>query len=122
MTTEAPLGWRDDWATTEFEIELDPAADNLLRVRIRHEPGRGVVRFAVQYEARVGGEQRRRAVVRWDSAHGRAHRDLLDPAGNVARKDWIDGTPYAQVVTDAIGEGKRDWRAYRAAFEGMMQR
>ena len=121
MTTEAPLGWRDDWATTEFEIELDSAADNLLRVRIRHAPGRGVVRFAVQYEARVGGERRRRAVVRGDSAHGRAHRDLLDPAGTVARKDWIDDRTYDQVLTDAIDEVKRDWHACRAAFERMME-
>ena len=114
------LGWRDDWATTDYEEELDGTPDNLLRVQIRHEPGRGVVRFSVQYEAVVGGA-RRRAVVRWDSAHGRAHRDLLDPTGNVARKDWIDGVPYAQVVTGAIAEVKRDWETYRAAFERMTQ-
>ena len=116
------VGWREDWATKEYDRPLDAEEDNRLRMRIRLEPGRGVVRFSVQYEARFGDGERFRAVVRWDSAHGRAHRDTLDPAGNVARKDWIDGVPYAQVVTDAIAEVDRDWQVYRAAFERMMQR
>lgn len=117
------VGWRDDWATTDYARFLDPVErQNRLRVQLRYEPGRGVVRFSVQYEARFGVGERFRAVVRWDSAHGRAHRDTLDPAGNAARKDWIDGVPYAQVVTNAIAAVKRDWKTYRAAFERMTQR
>lgn len=117
MTTAASLGWRDDWATKVFEIALDAEEDNIIRARLAIERGI-VIRFAVQYEARFGG--RPRAVVRWDSAHDRPHRDLLDPTGRVIAKRWIDGRAHNQVVTDAIEEIKRDWRAYRAAFARMM--
>ena len=55
MTTSAPGSWRDDWATTEFEIPLDPAADNPLRARMAAAlawEGRDVYLYHVDRDAR----------------------------------------------------------------------
>lgn len=69
-------------ARKQFSIPLDPPNTseqlNQLRARIATERGQ-VIEFMMQYETWINGEWR--PVVRCDSAHGQAHRDLLDPRG-----------------------------------------
>src|SRR5262249_52421041 len=73
--------WRDEWKTTRYVVTLDPSTGghNRMRVRIRAEH-RVVVRFSVQYETDLDGTTY--PIVRYDTAHGFVHRDLLDRAGH----------------------------------------
>lgn len=106
------MGGQPDWATTAFRRGLRNESD-FIRVYMRAERGR-VVRFTVQYEAIVGKETY--PVVRYDSAHGAAHRDTLDCAGRVVAKDWIRDKTFAEVVTDAISDIDANWPTYRNTF------
>lgn len=107
-------GWREAWETTGFDFDLSPDGANRLRARIRAERGE-VTRFTVQYE--VVAEGATYAAVRYDSAHGRPHRDILDRRGRVIEKTWIVGKTYKQIVTEAIADVKANWPTYRARFE-----
>ena len=55
--------------------------------------------------------------MRYDSAHGRPHRDMLDWAGRVVAKDWL---PEERSLNEAFTFAERDiitnWRSYRADF------
>jgi hypothetical protein len=56
-------------------------------------------------------------VVRYDSAHGYAHRDLLDASGNNVDKLFLGpSTRYAEIVSAAIDDIKLNWPDYRRAF------
>ena len=98
----------------EYEVPLDDEAREWLRVRIGTEGG-DVVAFTVQYETTVAGE--RTPVVRYDGAHGSAHRDRLDRRGRVVKKTPLAGNP---TFKEALEIGRQDllahWRRYRAAF------
>ncbi len=59
-----------------------------LRVRINIDRGE-VTRFVVQLEYNVEGDTWS-PVVHYDSAHGRPHRDILDPSGDTVTKEWLD--------------------------------
>ena len=108
------MTWQDEWETTRYVYSLTDDDANVLRVRIRTERGR-VVRFTVQYEAII--DSRVFPIVRYDTAHDYAHRDVLDWQGRVIRKDPIAGPDrYHQALTDAINDLKANWPSYRAAF------
>lgn len=98
----------------EFEVPLDGPAREWLRLRITKE-GNAVVAFTVQYETTLGGK--RVPVVRYDGAHGYAHRDLLDRRGRVIDKRRLPGNPSYK---EALEVGRRDllanWASYREAF------
>ena len=105
--------WRDEWETTGYVAFVGTMGD-VYRVRIRAERGR-VTRFTVQFEVRI--EDRFYPAIRYDTAHGRPHRDTLDWHGTVIDKVWLPLTSYAQAVDDAIAEIKANWHTYREAFE-----
>lgn len=85
----------------------------MLRVRFARERGR-LVAFTVQGEVYDG--EWWRPVVRYDTAHGRPHRDLLDWDGRVIAKDWMpEGTPLDEAMTQAQREIEEHWVTYRAA-------
>lgn len=108
-------GWREEWETTRYEAPLGEVGD-MLRVRIRAERG-DVVRYTVQWEAWI--EDRVYPVMRYDTAHGRAHRDTLDWHGEVVDKRWDDpdiGLDLA--LKNAIAEVRANWSAFRRAFTG----
>jgi hypothetical protein len=111
------MAGRDDWATTAYRFDLGTGGD-FLRVLIRIERGR-VTRFTTQYEAVVEG--RTRPAVRYDSAHGRPHRDILDRYGRVVEKRWLPGKTNDEALTEGIADIKAHWPAYREAFEGGQQ-
>lgn len=98
----------------EHEVPLDDSAREWLRLRITTE-GNAVVAFTVQYETTVDGK--RAPVVRYDGAHGYAHRDLLDRRGWVRDKWRLPGNPSYK---EALAFGRRDllakWASYREAF------
>ena len=75
------------------------------------------MQFVVQYEAQIHGQWQ--PVVRYDTAHGFAHRDLLHPDGR-ADKQWLPWMAFSVAMTYATQELKTEWRRYRRAFEEEM--
>lgn len=106
----------------EFFVPL--LEGNSLRVRINIDRGE-VTRFVVQLEYNSGGDTWS-PIVRYDSAHGRPHRDILDPSGETVKKEWLDELLSRAVsMAEALNYGqddlKRNWRGYRDRFLEMMQ-
>jgi len=74
--------------------------------------------FSVQYEAFIEGAWR--PVVRYDTAHGFAHRDLLHPDGT-QEKTYIASKNYGQALKAAEIDIKQNWQNYRKIFEQEMK-
>jgi hypothetical protein len=55
------------------------------------------------------------AVVRYDTAHGKAHGDILDPTGGQS-KDWFEGYSIEDVLTIGQKDILENWPAYRDLF------
>lgn len=78
-------------------------------VRFRKE----VLGFLVQYETRLGGEWR--PVVRYDTRHGFAHRDLLDVKGNKTKTPMFI-QDFSEALTFAEYDIRSNWRIYKERF------
>jgi hypothetical protein len=95
---------------TEYIIRIGPTD----RYRHMHIKKRGrVVFFRVQYETRV--EDLWYPVVRYDTAHGFAHRDVMN------RKRIVSKTPlfnqnYNDALTFAENDLKCNWEYYKKIF------
>lgn len=84
-----------------------------------------VTKFVVQLEYNVGNDTSL-PVVRYDSAHGRPHRDILDPSGETIKKEWLDellghDVSMAEGLNYGQDDLKRDWLTYRGTFLEMMK-
>jgi hypothetical protein len=94
---------------------LNPHGD-MLEVWFAAE-GAEVTAFAVKLEAFIEGKHRE--IVRYDTGHGRPHRDVLDWQGKPIhpRKRWAPlGTTNNQALTDAIDDITENWERYIDAF------
>lgn len=105
----------------EFFVPLPEGSS--LRIHINIDRGE-VTRFVVQLECAIGGD-RWLPVVRYDSAHGRPHRDILDPSGETVKKEWLDellghDVSMAEGLNYGQDDLKRNWRIYRDTFLEMM--
>jgi len=89
----------------------DDTADRY-RLTCQIEKGQ-VIAFVLQYEALIDGEWR--AIVRYDTAHGFPHRDLLHP-NRAEEKTEFPNRSNAQVLTWGQDDIKRNWRAYRERY------
>ncbi len=101
----------------EYIFYLSPERVDRFRYFHRLERGK-IVRFRVQYEAWIGDEWR--SVVRYDTAHGYPHRDLLHP-DRIEDKREFRGYTVEEVLTLGERDLKANWRRYRAAYEQEMQ-
>ena len=97
----------------EYVSFLSPDATDRLRVRAQRI-GPEIVSFVVQYEAYLGG--RWRPIVRYDTAHGFAHRDQMHPDGRVDKTPLLWET-YNVALTVATEELKAQWQPYRRRYE-----
>ena len=79
------------------------------RVRIRNE----VIDFVVQYETLINGKWF--PVVRYDTSHGFAHRDLLNLKGE-KRKTPIFVSDKNDALTFAENDIKDNWEVYKQRF------
>jgi hypothetical protein len=99
---------------TRYEDALDDEAQEWLRMRIVNE-GRVVTSFTAQYETTIDGV--RHPVVRFDTAHGYAHRHLLNRKGNSVGRRRLTGS---LSFNDALQRAQEDlianWRHYRRDF------
>lgn len=55
-------------------------------------------------------------VVRYDTAHGKPHRDILRPNGEQT-KDWFEGYSVEDVLTIGQKDIMDNWPAYRDRLE-----
>jgi hypothetical protein len=94
----------------EFQVILSPED----RRRHYHVSKRGkVLEFVEQYETRFN--EKWVAVVRYDTAHGFAHRDVLRPDGR-AVKIRLAETDFNEAMTLAIQDLKANWQGYKTNF------
>ena len=96
--------------TTEYVIRLSPR-DRYRHVHVR--VGSRIVFFRLQLEILVG--EKWMPVVRYDTAHGYAHRDLLDKRGH-AIKTPLFNQDLNDALTFAENDLKTNWVSYRERF------
>ena len=97
---------------TEFTIRLSPK-DRYRHSHIRRKST--IIFFRLQYETLIDKEWK--AVVRYDTAHGFAHRDLLDKHSNV-QKTPLFNQDYNDALTFAENDLKTNWQSYKSSFTG----
>jgi len=97
---------------TSFIIYLDDAQQNRYRHWHVWENGH-IVAFVVQYEVWINGEWH--PVLRYDTAHGYPHRDILHPNGTQTKEDLSHYTN-AEVLTIGQRDIVENWIPYRAAY------
>ena len=84
--------------------------------RYRHQHFRErarVIKFTVQLETLV--DNRWQPVVRYDSSHGFAHRDLFNKKGGVTKSPLFI-YDYNDALTFAESDLKSNWELYRERF------
>ena len=90
------------------------STDRQNRFRYFHDAQREqIVRFSIQYEALIDNEWT--AIVRYDTAHGRPHKDILHRNGN---RERIEFQGYTREAVLNVGERdlKANWHHYRATY------
>src|SRR5688500_2479144 len=97
----------------DYDTALDDAAQEWLRMRIWTENGQ-VVRFTVQYETTLAGEHV--PVVRYDTAHGFAHRDQMFLRRRSVKTKLNPNLSFAEVVDIARQDIRQHWQRYRQEF------
>lgn len=70
--------------------------------------------FTIQYEAEIDGVWRE--IVRYDTAHGRPHKDLIHPDGTETKEEFIH-YDNAQVLTFGQNDIRKNWKEYRRWYE-----
>ncbi len=103
---------------TSFVIALDETQEN--RYRHWHRFHRGeITEFLIQYEALIAGHWH--PIVRYDTAHGIAHRDLCHPNGTQTKEFFSGHYSNADIMTAGQRDILENWSMYRAAFEEEMR-
>jgi hypothetical protein len=103
----------------EFLIYLDPPTR---KNRYRHYhawEGKQITEFRIQYEALI--ENQWFSIVRYDSAHGRPHRDVMRPDGSET-KEWFEAYSSAEVLTFGQRDIMENWPRYRQQFEKELEK
>ena len=90
------------------------SSQNRIRVHFVTDRGRVTQIILIQYEALIRDHWQ--PVVRYDTAHGFFHRDLLYPGGG-QEKMAIPSDNLARVLTAAFADIKQNWADYRQQFE-----
>lgn len=99
----------------EMEYLFYLAADETDRLRVTARKDKGeILEFVAQYETMISGEWR--PVVRYDTAHGFAHRDIIKANGEVVKHPLFFET-YNLALTFATLDLKMNWRQYKENLE-----
>lgn len=95
---------------TEYVIRLGLSD----RYRHKHIRERGkIVYFRIQYETMI--EEKWYPVVRYDTAHGFAHRDLINIKGEVVKTPLFI-QDYNDALTFTEDDLKANWEIYKERF------
>lgn len=84
-----------------------------MRVRINKERGH-ILSFVIQLECLL--ESKWHPIVRYDTAHGFAHRDTLKPGGT-EEKQAITAADFNEALTYAQQDIKAHWRDYLERYK-----
>jgi hypothetical protein len=85
------------------------------RKRFYVETKRGkVVRFVVQFEILISEEWH--PVVRYDTVHGYAHKDILDRRGRVIKKIEMHDMNYKKALQIANLDIDSNWKTYKRRY------
>jgi hypothetical protein len=85
------------------------------RFRYYHYLTRGrITRFRIQYEAFIGGKWH--PIVRYDTAHGRPHKDILHADGSQEKVEFY-GYTRDEVLVLGEQDIKSNWQRYRTEYE-----
>lgn len=95
------------------EYIVDFTSNDRKRFYIETKRGK-VVRFAVQFETLIKEEWR--PVVRYDTVHGYAHKDILDRNGRVIEKVKMAIIDYKKALQIAILDVDSNWKTYKRKF------
>lgn len=95
---------------TQFIVMLT-IEDRYRHYHIRFK--KDVLSFIVQYETKIEG--RWFPVVRYDTKHGFAHRDILDKKGK-KQKTPIFAKDYSEALTFAEYDIQSNWKSYKQNF------
>jgi hypothetical protein len=94
----------------EYAIRIGPSD----RYRHLHVQERGkIVFFRIQYETRVGDKWY--PVVRYDTSHGFAHRDIMTLKQDVSKTPLFN-QDYNDALTFAESDLKSNWEYYKSKF------
>lgn len=99
--------------TVEFRRLLD--YDNALRVMFESERGQ-IVRFVVQLECQIEEDGEWIPIVRYDTAHGYAHRDIMRPHKK-EEKTKMSVMDYNEAFTIAMDDVVEKRYDYRRSYE-----
>jgi hypothetical protein len=103
--------------TVEFRRMLDD--DNALRVRFEVDSGE-VMLFVVQLECKFEGDVWS-PIVRFDTAHGFAHRDRMHPH-QPAEKTEMRVRDFNEGLTVAMFDLVNNWSDYRRRYEKWLRK
>ena len=95
----------------DFVVTLTQDDEILVHLEREDAP---VVEFSVQYRARIQGEWQ--AIVRFDTAHGYAHKDISRPDGSQEAQE-LKLDDYGIALTLALRDVKMHWEFYRERYE-----
>jgi hypothetical protein len=98
--------------TVEFHRFLDYA--NALRVKFESERGR-IVRFVIQLECQFVEDGEWIAIIRYDTAHGYAHRDIMHPKTK-EEKTKMSVQDYNEAFTIAMDDVVNKRYEYRRRY------
>lgn len=99
------------------EFSIRRSETDLIRVTFDKENDH-IARFSVQYLAFLRNGWR--PIVRFDTAHGRAHMDISHPDGSQDTRE-LHTQDYAVALARAVQELKERWEFYRERYEREMQ-
>lgn len=104
----------------EIEYIFYLTADFTDRLRVYAQTEKSeILEFMVQYEAMIYGKWQ--AMVRYDTAHGFAHKDIIRPSREIIKQPLFFET-YNLAFTFATLDLKANWRQYRENFEKEMEK
>jgi len=97
----------------EFLIYLDPETRSCRYRHYHSARGRKISGFRIQLEILADGEWH--PIVRYDTAHGKAHRDILHFDGTQT-KDWFESYSIEEVLTIGQKDIMENWLTYHRRF------
>ncbi len=100
-----------------FIVTLSNDRKDRLRVAAFKSKGE-IIRFVAQYGALIKEEWKN--VVRYDTAHGFVHKDIIHPKGTI-EKQPLHFNDFNSAFTFAIQDLKISWKWYRSAYEEEMK-
>lgn len=77
-----------------------------------------IIEFVVQYETKI--KDKWIPVVRYDTAHGFAHKDILNPDGT-CEKILLGNISYNELLTLADRDINENWQRYKNRYIGRIK-